>query len=209
MPEKILSSFKVSRISKFLDKQFIGNDIKINKICSIGNVLNNSISFINKKEQKIDQSKKSLIIAIDNYKIDRNSNCTFIFSSNPKLDFIKILNHFFLEENKKKISDSVIIGKNCKIRKNVFIGEHTVIKDNVIIEEGTVYAKSGTDPTAFFESAIARDRQWLVGNGEDNDGDGEIDGGNANIYFDERYQDEGLGSRAFEIPDGEEEIALT
>jgi hypothetical protein len=78
-----------------------------------------------------------------------------------------------------------------------------------IIEEGTVYAKSGTDPTAFFESAIARDRQWLVGNGEDNDGDGEIDGGNANIYFDERYQDEGLGSRAFEIPDGEEEIALT
>jgi len=138
MPEKILSSFKVSKISKFLDKQFIGNDIKINKICSIGKVLNNSISFINEKEQKIDQSKKSLIIAIDNYKIDRNSNCTFIYSSNPKLDFIKILNHFFLKENKKKISDTVIIGKNCKIKKNVFIGEHTVIKDNVIIEEGTV-----------------------------------------------------------------------
>ena len=49
----------------------------------------------------------------------------------------------------------------------------------------------------------------ISSNCEDNDGDGEIDGGNANIYFDERYQDEGLGSRAFEIPDGEEEIALT
>lgn len=77
-----------------------------------------------------------------------------------------------------------------------------------IIEEGTVYQSAGTDPTVFYERAIAKDRIWLVGDGKDNDGDGEIDGGNANIYFDPRYKDEGLNARDFEIPEGEEEIEL-
>lgn len=77
-----------------------------------------------------------------------------------------------------------------------------------IIEEGTVYQSAGTDPSLFYEQSIAKDRIWLVGNGEDNDGDGEVDGGNANIYFDERYQQEGLDARQFEIPDNEEKVEL-
>ena len=77
-----------------------------------------------------------------------------------------------------------------------------------IIEEGTVYQSAGTDPSLFYEQSIAKDRIWLVGDGEDNDGDGEVDGGNANIYFDERYQQEGLDARQFEIPDNEEKIEL-
>jgi len=77
-----------------------------------------------------------------------------------------------------------------------------------IIEEGTVYQSAGTDPSLFYEQSIAKDRIWLVGDGKDNDGDGEVDGGNANIYFDERYQQEGLDARQFEIPDTEEKVEL-
>lgn len=79
-----------------------------------------------------------------------------------------------------------------------------------IVEEGTVYTSAGTDPALFFEQSIAKDRIWLVGNGEDNDGDGEPDPGNANIYFDERYAQEGLDQRNFAVPKtDDEEINLT
>ena len=78
-----------------------------------------------------------------------------------------------------------------------------------IIEEGTVYQSAGSDPSAFYEQAIRKDRIWLVGDGEDNDGDGEVDGGNANIYFDPRYKDEGLNKRAFTFEPEEDQIELS
>lgn len=78
-----------------------------------------------------------------------------------------------------------------------------------IIEEGTVYQSAGTDPSTFYEQSIAKDRIWLVGDGKDNDGDGEVDGGNANIYFDPRYKEEGLNTRDFTFEPEEEQIELT
>jgi len=61
-----------------------------------------------------------------------------------------------------------------------------------IIEEAIVYTSAGTDPTLFIEKSLKEDRIWLVGDGSDADGDGEPDPGNANIYFDPRYSEEGL-----------------
>ena len=79
-----------------------------------------------------------------------------------------------------------------------------------IINEAVVYISAGADPVSFIEQSIKEDRIWLVGDGSDNDGDGEPDGGNANIYFDPRYAEEGASADPERFnPVGEEEIELS
>lgn len=128
----------VSQISLYLNKNFTGKDLKINGISSISNLEDLNISFVNKKNYKFNQSVKALIIAIEGYEIEENSKCSFIFSSNPRLDFVKIINKFFVNHKKSGISDTSKIGTGCKIAENVTIGEYVVIKDNVTIGSGTI-----------------------------------------------------------------------
>ena len=128
----------IKNISDFLDYKYIGSDCAIDNVCAISNIKEKSISFINKKSYKFDQSIKALVIAIDGYEVEENSKCSFIFSSNPRLDFIKVANNFFINKDKAKIADTVKIGVGCHIADNVNIGEYSVIKNNVIIGENTI-----------------------------------------------------------------------
>ncbi len=132
------NSINISDISKFSNNDFIGSDNVIDKICSISNLSSNSIAFVNKKNYKFNQSIKALVIAIEDYEIEEDSKCSFIFSKNPRLDFIKVANKFFANKNKIKIADTAKIGIGCNIADNVTIGEYSVIKDNVTIGSGTV-----------------------------------------------------------------------
>lgn len=138
MEEKILNSHKVSEIAKFLKKKFIGSDIDIEKACSINNLTNNSVTFITNKKQKFSSSKKCLVICCKDFKSLSDAKSTFIYSSNPRLDFIKMIDRFFYKKKKIKISKTAIISKKSRISKNVCIGDYTVIKDNVSIGSGTV-----------------------------------------------------------------------
>lgn len=128
----------VSLISEYLNKDYSGANISLTEVKSIGNIKNNTLSFINKKSYKFNQSVEALIIAVEGYEVEKNSKCSFIFSKNPRLDFVKIVNKFFTNKNQGKISDTAKIGLGCKISENVTIGEYTVIKDNVTIGSGTI-----------------------------------------------------------------------
>ncbi|WP_164967752.1 UDP-3-O-(3-hydroxymyristoyl)glucosamine N-acyltransferase [Halarcobacter bivalviorum] len=134
----MLNSIHISDISKFLNNDFTNNDYIVDKICSISNLRNNSIAFVNKKNYKFDQSVEALVIAIEGYEIEKDSKCNFIFSKNPRLDFVKVINKFFINSRESKISETVKIGANCTISDDVAIGEYTVIKDNVTIGSGTI-----------------------------------------------------------------------
>jgi UDP-3-O-[3-hydroxymyristoyl] glucosamine N-acyltransferase LpxD len=125
-------------ISDFIFSELFGKNIIVNKVSSIDKIDSNTISFINKKAYKFNQSVEALIIAIDGYEIEENSKCTFIFSSNPRLDFIKAVNRFFVNNGESKIATTAKVGKDCIVGENVTIGEYSVIKDNVTIGEGTV-----------------------------------------------------------------------
>jgi UDP-3-O-[3-hydroxymyristoyl] glucosamine N-acyltransferase len=132
------NAIAVSDISAFLSKDFNGTDLLITNITSISNLSDACLSFVNKKNYKIDQTKEALIIAIDGYVAQGDSKCTFIFSSNPRLDFVKVANQFFSDTNENKISETSKIGINCTIGTNVSIGEYCIIKDNVIIGDNTM-----------------------------------------------------------------------
>ena len=129
---------KVSQIAKFLNKKFVGCDLNIDKVCSINNISDNSVVFLNNKKYNFPHSKKALVILIENYRINPDSKCSYIYSSNPRLDFINLVNHFFYKEKIKKISKQTQISKSSKIGKNVSIGDYSIIKDNVKIGSNTV-----------------------------------------------------------------------
>jgi UDP-3-O-[3-hydroxymyristoyl] glucosamine N-acyltransferase len=134
----MLDKVSTEDIADFLTSEYKGNNYTINNVCAISNIKDRNISFINKKSYQFDQSIEALVIAIDGYEMEENSRCSFIFSSNPRLDFVKAVNKFFTNKDESKISDTVKIGTGCKIGNNVTIGEYSVIKDNVTIGVGTI-----------------------------------------------------------------------
>lgn len=134
----MLDKISVEDIVKFLNCEYIGMNLIVDNVSAISNIKNKSISFINKKNYKFDQSAEALIIALEGYEVQENSKCSFIFSSNPRLDFVKIVNKFFANTKVSSISDTVKIGMGCKIADDVTIGEYTVIKDNITIGSGTI-----------------------------------------------------------------------
>jgi UDP-3-O-[3-hydroxymyristoyl] glucosamine N-acyltransferase LpxD len=134
----MLNNITVSEIAKFLGKEYSGNNFCLNSACSISKLKDNAISFVNNKNHHFDFSKKALIISLNNTNSINKSNCSFIYSLNPRLDFIKVVNEFFVSKDSVNISETARIGENCKIGKNVTIGEYSVIKDNVTIGAGTV-----------------------------------------------------------------------
>ncbi len=137
MAEKMSNRKTVSTIANFIGKHFIGKDTEIDAVCSVFYLNDGGLSFVSKKKCKIDQSKRALVIAPEGFEVIKNAKCAFIFSLNPRLDFIKIANEFFKKSETTKIAKTAIIGKNCLIGKNVSIGEYGVIKDNVSVGDGT------------------------------------------------------------------------
>lgn len=127
-----------SKIAEYLNTQVAGADVSLENVTSIGKLSNHCISFVNKKTYKFDQSIEALVIVTEGYEVEENSSCSFIFSSNPRLDFVKVINKFFTNTKESSISDTVKIGMGCKIGDDVTIGEYTVIKDNVTIGTGTI-----------------------------------------------------------------------
>ncbi len=61
-----------------------------------------------------------------------------VLSKNPRLDFIRLMNHLIHLNKNSKIEQSATIGKNVSLGNDVCIGCNVVIEDNVTIGEGTV-----------------------------------------------------------------------
>ena len=83
-----------------------------------------------------------LVIVPNNFEKYCNSlKQTFIFSPDPKLDFISVLNKFFVnnnnEEDKIQIHPTAIIDNKANIHESVRIGAYSIV-NNCVIGEGTV-----------------------------------------------------------------------
>ncbi len=63
---------------------------------------------------------------------------TLLFTSNPRLTFIKVCTHFFPIEKKSGIHDSAILGDNCEIAKDAYVGKLVTMGDHVKIGAGTI-----------------------------------------------------------------------
>lgn len=143
----MFDNIEATEISLYMNSKLNGSNILVTRVSSISNVVDNCISFVDKSNYIFDQSKRALIIAIDGYEVEENSNCAFLFSSNPRLDFAKIINKFFYKKekgisSKAFISEDAIIGNNCYIGHNVIIEREVIIGNNSYIEHNSTILKN-------------------------------------------------------------------
>src|SRR4030042_4533855 len=82
------------------------------------------------------------ILLITEEEIGEKLTCPCIYSKNPRLDFIKILNTFFVKQKVTGIHPTAIIDSSVKLGKNVSIGAHSVITGNVTIGDNTTILKN-------------------------------------------------------------------
>ena len=157
MFEKKEASIKASKIANFLGVKFKNKDFILKGVASIENLKSFHVSFFTdtinqkfklkeKKEYNFSKLKKfKNIIIITDKKNEKKINCTKFVTNNPRYDFQRIMNKFFIKknkniihhkailENKKNIGKNVNIGANSFVEKNVKIGNNTIILNNVVI----------------------------------------------------------------------------
>lgn len=155
-----MSSVTVIDIANFLGKSLHGKDFQLEGVCSLDNLLPKHVSFSKKSTINEINLKVLLLVPNDFVYIDR-MNYTVIKVDNPRLEFAKVVNHFFSTKPQQGIHSSTVIGNDCtlhptlsigshcSIGKNVSIGENTIINRNVVIADNTkignnCYIKSGS-----------------------------------------------------------------
>lgn len=151
-------------ISSFLGKKIKGKECIINTYSSLSNIKPNSVVFAKKYDERYVSLLNSCenLLAIVTSEYDKEELlCAYIISENPRLDYMKVVQKFFCEENSlvgihssaiieegATIGRNVAIGAGCYIGENVTIGDNTKILPNVVIMgEVTIgkecYVKSG------------------------------------------------------------------
>lgn len=131
-----MKKINVEQIAEFLDSQFCGENILLDKATSLDNVENNMLIF-SKSSKNLFLEKKCLILVPLDFEYLDNCLYTIIKVENPRLSFAKVVNEFFIKKNEIGIAKSTKIGINSNIHSNISIGENCVIGDNVTIENGT------------------------------------------------------------------------
>jgi len=127
---------KISDISEFLGEKYDGENFTINGATSLDKIKGNTLAF--SKNNNIDNINcKALILVPVDFNYISNSIYGVIRVKNPRLEFAKIVNRFFIKPNKPGIHNSTIVGDNCKIDPSVSIGANCVIGDNVKISRNT------------------------------------------------------------------------
>ena len=160
-------SLKSSELANFLNQKLYGEDIMINSYSSIDKIKDNSVIFLtdtineqfNLKEDVIlkftkSNDKKNLLFILEKKFDTKNFRYSYILSDNPRFDFNKILNQFFVEnefspgihpstiiEKNVELGENVYIGPNCYISSDVKIGKETQIFSNVTIHGKTIIGK--------------------------------------------------------------------
>ena len=132
---------KSSDIAKYLGKELIGEDIQIESFTSLNNLSANSVVFAKKyKTEYVDALKDAReILAIVTEEYVEKLSIPFIVSSNPRLDFLKVVAKFFpVKEVKPGIHKTAVIEDGAKIGKNVIVGAHCYIGSQVTIGDDTI-----------------------------------------------------------------------
>lgn len=159
-----MKSIYASEISDFLGKELNGPDIIISGIAPISRLMVGAVAFAKKPSAEYKALMRDIhncLVIVGSESAD-NLHCSYIVSENPRLDFIRVVSHFFPQDDDipigigasfvapgSSIGGNVRIGDGCRIGRNVAIGSNTRIGHNVVIMGNTkigddCYIKSGS-----------------------------------------------------------------
>lgn len=131
---------KSSEIALYIHQELKGNDIEIKGFSSLSNLEEETVVFAKKHkkeyEELLTKSQNILAIVCEGYE---NLNIPHITTDNPRLDFIKVVRHFFTKNDiPVGIHPTAVVEYSAKIDQDVAIGAHCYIGPGVSIASGTV-----------------------------------------------------------------------
>jgi UDP-3-O-[3-hydroxymyristoyl] glucosamine N-acyltransferase len=127
---------KVKDIAAIIDGEIDGNEqLEISGVEGLEEGQEGDICFL-ADEKLIDLAEKSQASCIITRKSFSFKDKTVIYTENPALSFIKVIECFHPQEKKKpSISKSAIIDNNVSIGENAYIGPYVIIESGVTIGE--------------------------------------------------------------------------
>ncbi|MBE0492580.1 MAG: UDP-3-O-(3-hydroxymyristoyl)glucosamine N-acyltransferase [Sulfurospirillum sp.] len=131
-----MKKVNAQEIAKFLNSEFYGVNITLDRACSLDNAQDGVLIF-SKSSKNLDIQKKCLVLVPLDFEYLKESVYSVIKVENPRLAFAKVVNNFFIDNFCSGIAISTKLGKNCIIDESVSIGENCVIGNNVIIKKRT------------------------------------------------------------------------
>lgn len=152
-------------IAKFLNKELRGEDIEIGCFSSLSDIKNNSVVFAKKYSKSnlniLQNHSSAFAIVCEEY--DGILSGTYVVSPNPRLDYLRVIQKFFIAqedfpgihptsivENGAKISKTACIGAHCYIGPEVEIGENTIIKPNT-----SIYGKVTIGDNCYIKAGVS------------------------------------------------------
>jgi UDP-3-O-[3-hydroxymyristoyl] glucosamine N-acyltransferase len=137
--EHILSRFGIRYTHKGTVNKIVG-------VSSLEEATENDLSFCSSNGQdavlSISRSNAALILCSSDLQgaaaIPAKASQGLIFVENPRLAFIKAVNHMQNETIERKISPNALISKTSKIGSNCCIGDFAIIGDNCSIGDNTI-----------------------------------------------------------------------
>lgn len=132
---------KSSTIADFLKTVIKGEDIDIRSFSSLSNIAENSVVFANKFNQNyVALLNEHKVLALVGKDYEGKLDGSYILSNNPRLDFVRVVQQYFVKRPNASIHPSAVVEKGALIGNNVSIGPHchisaeSVIGDNTIIQ---------------------------------------------------------------------------
>ncbi len=139
MYKKKAEAIYTNEIAEFLGLEFNGRNCPVYGPSQSRDLGENTMVFYTEMKN-IDYSeltKYSELLAFVPVGVDEKFPCTFIESSNPQRDFVRVLNKFFVAEFPVEIHEKAVVHPDAEIGKNVSIGPHSIIGAEVKIGFGT------------------------------------------------------------------------
>lgn len=145
MGYKLKSDIQLSEIATKLNLEFIGLDLEVKGVAPFSDCQIGELSFT--KDLSNLKANSALIVPKDTA-LEQLANAGYLLSSNPRLDFIRVLSYleniigFATYDFPSEIHPSAKIGQNVVIEDGCKISEGVVIEHNVVIHSGTKIGKN-------------------------------------------------------------------
>lgn len=138
----------VATLANFVNREWQGSNINITGFDAIDTASKKDIAFYERGDpQVVNKSNAGVIVCHPIEEVDLNA---VIFSDEPRIDFMKIVNNFFSSSPNgtfihptANIYDSANIGEDCYIGPYSVVTNHAEIGDQCIIKAGTTIGEEG------------------------------------------------------------------
>jgi UDP-3-O-[3-hydroxymyristoyl] glucosamine N-acyltransferase len=141
--ERKTDSYYADEIARFLGRKLHGENCVILQPCSLENIRDSSVLFICKRVAGEGFDVGSLaghsdLLVIVQRGFRSRLTCSYVVSPEPRLDFVRVLCHFFVKRPVPQVHPTAIVERGAVLGRDVLIGAHTYIGPEVQVGNNTM-----------------------------------------------------------------------